>query len=64
MKDFNLPTDSRTLMIAGGALVILIVYVWLADPWGVLGGLLFGALTGATVAGGAGLYQILFANKT
>ena len=61
--DWNLPTDTKTLSIAAGALVILILYVWLADPWGVLGGLLFGALTGATVAGGAALFQVLFPKK-
>jgi len=61
--EWNLPVDRRTLGLAAGVLALLIVYVWIADPFGVLGGLLFGALTGATVAGGAALFQVLFPRK-
>ena len=62
--EIHLKANQRTLMVAGGVLVVLIVYVWLADFWGVLGGILFGGLTGAVVAGGTGLYQVLFAPKS
>lgn len=61
--EWNVPLDKRTLGIAGAVLVVLVVYVWLAYPWGVLGGLLFGGLTGAVVSGGAALFQVLFPRK-